>query len=419
MEESGKTPRFSRRFFFKTLGAGAAAGALYCMGKEGSGRLFDSIRELNQDWRTAQAHTSASFLRENKQPLAHVRLGCSFSPEQLEYFGVTMKPQDAVRFIEQELGMRDVRLSLRSNKMLGPNNTFDFRYYDRFIREFLHAGFRICWNIDGFKVARYPEHHFSQFILEGITLPPPNTTIRLTDSLARRVLAYNQALYEALEKTYGLKRRMAGGDLLQGINEPFTFAGDCQLNAAADFLAANLTALHRFFPDALLLVNSPGVPSPSSSLANPTTLQEVDSFIEQMLKTDPSLQEKLIAGFDWYGLTPLGQQLPLADRPLDMNAVVRIAGGADIIQKHLSSARRNGFLSEGTEIQWEPWGQYTGPGNSLAELIFALTRSLRLSDPTRSTLLRLWGIEYHLSQITNPSPDHLAMRSLIKQVNQL
>lgn len=417
MEEPRKIPHLSRKSFLKTLLGGAATGALYLMGAEGRDHLLAPINELNTDWELAQSYDPQSFLQERKQQLAQVHLGCSFSPEQMEYMKLPRKPKEDVAFMKNALGMQDVRFSFRSNRIFGSNNTFDFQYYDAYVQEFMRQGFRICWNIDGFKVSRYPEHHFSKYLLQDISLPPPNTIVQLNDPLAQRVLAYNQLLYEALEQRYGIRSRVKRGDTLQGINEPFTPAGVERLVASPEFLAENVKALHAFFPGAHLVINSPGVQA-SSFPFSPTTLQEVNNAIEQMYIQDPSLRGGLIAGFDWYGLTPSSQKPPFATRPLDMNAVLQLTEGSQIIVQQVEKAKKGGFSMQGTEIQWEPWENYTSPGNSLSEFMFALIRSLKLCDTSRPTHLNLWGVEQHMKQSANPSKEHLAMRDMIQHINQ-
>lgn len=421
MEEPGKTPHISRRNALKALLFGTGAGALYLMGTEGRDRLYVPIDELNKDWELAQSlaqlNDPQNLPREIRQQIAQVRLGCSFSPEQMDFLDVPTNPKVDVAFMRDELGMQDVRLSFRSNRILKANDTIDFQYYDAYVQEFLRQGFRICWNIDGFKVSRYPEHHFSKYLLQNISPPPPNTIVQLNDPLAQRVLAYNQLLYEALEKEYGLKSRVKRGDTIQGINEPFTPAGVERLIASPGFLAKNIKVLHDFFSDAHLIINSPGVPA-SPIPFSPTTFLEVNNFIEQMCKQDPSLRGRIIAGFDWYGLTPSSKKPPFAKRPLDMNAVVQLTEGSDIFQKQIERAQKGGFLIHGTEMQWEPWGSYTSPGNSLSEFIFALIRSLKVCDTSKPTLLSLWGVEHHIKHSVNPSKEHLAMREMIRQINK-
>jgi len=412
MEKSSKASHTSRRNFLKALGVSAA---LLFMGKEARTHLLEPIRLLNEDWDQAQKHTPESFLSENKEQLKNVRIGCSFSLEQMEYLEFSITPQDAVGFMKDKLGIQDVRLSFRSDRILSPDGSINFDYYDAYVQEFIRQGFQICWNIDGFKVSRYPEHHFSKNLIEGIKLPPQKTEVQLSDPLAQRILLYNKALYKAIQDKYDLKSRFAKGDTLQGMNEAFTCAGDYAIKASVEFLEANILALHQSFPEAKLLINSPG--TPDSFMGRPTLIK-VDDFIVNIYARYPELVGKLIAGFDWYGRTPTSFHPPGADRPLDMNAALQLTEGPEIMDQHRQKARKHKFSSQGTEIQWEPWGKHKTPGQSLAEFIFALTRSLKVCDTTKPTLLSLWGIENHLLTFANPTSEQLSMRRIIKQINK-
>lgn len=411
MSEPGKIRHLSRKDLGKGLLGIAAGSALYFLGEKVHDNLIEPIRKLNGAWEKAQSHTVDSFLDENKQQLTKVRLGCSFSPEQMKYLGVAMRPQEAVKFIKEQLGMQDVRLSFRFENLLQPDGSISFKYYDEYIQEFISQGFSICWNIDTFKVSRYPEHHFEKFLPKNINIPPPNTEVQLDNPLAKWVLEFNEKLYAEFEKKYHINDRIKKGDLIQGINEPFTCAGGKKLSASIPFLRANILALHKYFSEAKLVINSPGVPNVDWEQ---TTLQLVDNFIEQMIKEDATLKDKLVNGFDWYGATPNGQQPLGATRQLDMNAVVEMKAGS----KYLENRKQKMIPTQGTEIQWEPWGDKTRPGNYLDELIFALIRSLQVCDTANPTLLSLWGVENHLLHAKDLTGDYFEMRDLIKQINQ-
>lgn len=409
MSEPGIGHHFTRRNLFRA-GAGFVAGVLAYEAKH---HIVEPIRKLNEDWEKAQSHTVESFLDENKQQLFNVRLGCSFSPEQMKYLGINTTPQEVVKFLKEVLGMQDVRLSFRFDKLLQSDGSIKFDYYDKYIQEFIKQGFRICWNIDVFKVSRFPEHHFENSVPKEI-IPPPNSEVQLNDPLAKWVLDFNDKLYTELDSKYHInKERIKKGDSIQGINEPFTCAGERKLKASPPFLRANILALHKFFSEAKLVINSPGVPNADWEQ---TTLQKVDDFIEQMIKEDPTLKDKLVAGFDWYGATPNGQQPPFADRQLDMNAVVEMNAGSDYFEKR----KQKKIPTQGTEIQCEPWGDKKRPGNFLDELIFALMRSLQICDATEPTILNIWGVEYLFNpNMQNTSPEEQAsIRNLIKQINQ-
>lgn len=414
MSEPGNIRHLSRRDLGKGVLAVAAGSALYFLGESAHDHLIEPIRKLNEDWDKAQALAkNPEALKQYVTNLPNVRLGCSFSPEQLNYLKINTTPQEFVKFLREDLGMQDVRLSIRSNEIpLNAKGEFDFKNYDNYIQEFIKQGFRICWNIDGFKVSRYPEHHFDPKIPPNI-IPPPNTEVKLNDPLAKWILDYNKKLYAALDTKYGINARIKKGDSIQGINEPFTCAGERKLKASPSFLRANILALHEVFPEAKLIINSPGVPN---SDFDQTTMQMVDKFIEQMIQEDLTLKDKLYSGFDWYGTTPNGQQPVGATRQLDMNAVVEMNAGS----KYFEKRKQKKIPTQGTEIQCEPWGNKIRPGNYLNELIFALMRSLQVCDTSNPTQLNIWGIEYLFKpNMQNTSPEEQAsIRNLIKQINK-
>lgn len=382
---------------------------------EGNERLYQPLQHLKMDWESAGAENE-QFMEEHKTELQNVRLGCSLSPEQLEWLGIHDSPEQVLNYL-QELGINEVRLGLRWNHSVNEKGEVDLSYYAPWIEQSLKRGMDLCLNVGPIKVFRWPEDHVPKSVLKRLEqqgrLPKKGGLIGQDDPMADEALGYLNALLPELKKLTG-----DHAVTIQPENEAHVPFGEHEWVASHEYFFKVCKTIKDHFPDSPLLLNSPAVKQSKSPLPHKSTLEQTAIAAQAIVAARSDWE--VITGVDVYPDTPQSATIPFSDGlRVDTQMAVTSSRGADVLPKYVADMNASGVGMEITELQVEPWGDRTKPGNDAQSLRFAVLRSLPFVDPSRPTTMRLWGIEHLYAQRTRgvETGEHKKIVELVQLIN--
>src|SRR5581483_4295665 len=116
--------RLSRRKLLAGLALAPLGAASYVYGHEAIGATEGAV-EAAQAWDAASADNE-QFLEQQSDVFQNVVLGCSFAPEQWD-----VQPQaasgsiDGLRFCVEDLGLKEVRLPVRWDRVAADDGSID------------------------------------------------------------------------------------------------------------------------------------------------------------------------------------------------------------------------------------------------------------------------------------------------------
>lgn len=398
--------RLSRRNFLgaSTLGVFGAGGFLY--GKEGVGATRGAF-EAREAWRMA-ALRNDEFLDSTRDIFRRARLGLSFAPE--EWSEAENAAGDGLRaldFCVRELGLREVRLGMRWDRIERADGRLDIGLYRRYIDYCFSQRVPLCINPGPLRTFRWPEDRAPGFILERLERVPKNgSTIGWDSPLAGHAASFLDRLLDALSREYGSAFR--GLSAIQPENESFQRFDQRSWSVSSEYMAGMIDIMNRHLPDVPIIVTTAGRPA----------LDEITRLFSDLLREGNRYQGKLVSGFDYYYSTPNHNKLPL-DRYLDPIALAFDFPSARTCAENIADARRVGFRIEVSEGQAEPFTHVVAPGNSVRELRFMLLRCAdRVLDPLDVAPLRIWGVEYWAKKVRagHATPEHAAMFDLVRRI---
>ncbi len=397
------------------LGAGLFAGGTTNILNEANDRLLQPALQLKADWETASAE-NAQFIEEHKDELKNIRLGCSLSPEQLEWLGIHDSPEQVLDFL-QENGINEVRLGLRWNRSVNKNGEVDLSYYAPWIEQSLKRGMNLCLNVGPVKVFRWPEDHVPETVRarheQAGTLPKKGALIQPADPLAREGLEYLNAMLPELKKLTGDHTVS-----IQPENEAQTPFGEHEWVASNDHLFAVVGTILDHFPNSPILLNSPAVKQSKSPIPHLSTLEYTAQLAKSIVAARPGTH--VITGVDVYPETPHSMTVPFSDGlQVDTQMALLSSRTEHVLHDYVADMTTSGIRTEVTELQAEPWGNRTQPGNSAQSLRFAVLRSFPFVDTSKPTTLRLWGIEHLYAKLVKgeETEEHKKIGELIRLVN--
>ena len=412
---------FSRRSFLASS-AKISAGLFvsYAGVKEGT-KLFERFLAAPLDQLEAERQASVSnrdFIERNRDRLANIRLGSSFSPEEFRYLtdrdGEFADPRQALGIVINELGIRDIRLGTRWSEVVDEKGEFDLRlfdiYYVPFIDYCIENGVEICLNVGPIKTFRYPEDHVPQKVLDNLSyIPLKNTMIDPDLEMAEKALNYLNSLLSYISSKYR-GEKMERIKIVQPENEPFNHAGRNKWALSHDYLLATMGIINKYFPKSSILINSDGEKS----------LEEISDFFKILMQKNSQFRGRLISGIDFYHKKPGRVELPVIGQ-LDPITWEQVKGDNPFRENiERSRSREAPYKIEVTELQNEPWGSQTSPGNSASDLRFIIQRSLdHLIDPDKESVLRIWGIEMLVRRMIRGrlSKEQTEITDLITKIN--
>lgn len=420
----------TRRTFLKragAFGAGIAATAIGGIGAigdigsithgihEANDRFLQPALQLKADWETAGVE-NAQFMEEHKDELKNIHLGCSLSPEQLDWLKIHDSPDRVLDYL-QELGISDVRFGLRWNHSVDKDGKVDLSRYAPWIDGILKRGMDLCLNVGPIKVFRYPEDHVPEKVREDLEgkgqFPKKGALIGPEDPLAKKGLEYLNAMLPELKKLVGNHVVT-----MQPENEAHVPFGEHEWVASHEYFLKVCETIKNHFPDSPLLLNSPAVHQANSPLKHTSTLEQTATAAQAIVAAHPDWE--VITGVDVYPDTPQSAEIPLTNGlRVDTQMAVESLRGRNVIPQYVEGMKKSSIRTEITELQVEPWKDRQKPGNDVQSLRFAVLRSLPFVDGTQPTTMRLWGIEHLYAQRAKgvETGEHQKIYELIRLIN--
>ncbi|OGH39269.1 MAG: hypothetical protein A2905_00195 [Candidatus Levybacteria bacterium RIFCSPLOWO2_01_FULL_36_10] len=357
-----------------------------------------------ETWKNAK-FLNGDFFYKYREELKKIRAGCSFAPEE---FDKEQEALAALRFIVEQLKIKNIRLGIRWKKAVGQSGKTDTSFYDPYIAYCIKKEVNICLNVGPIKTFRWPEDHVPDQILKKLNATPGKGSIIKKDShLAQEAVSYLYELLSLLTQKYK-KEDLAKIRIIQPENEAFNSFGEHRWIMSEEYLMELVKIIHKFFPHVSILLNSAGY----------WDLGKISGFYERILMKNPKFKDKLISGFDYYYLFPPFSSIPLIGK-LDLISINKIFTGDDCAL-NIKKSREAGFKIEITEVQMEPWGKFVSPGASARELRFVLLRCINnILDPEGNSVVRLWGIELLVKKILSNrlTAEEKEIVNIIKKIN--
>ncbi len=299
----------TRRTFLKragAFGAGLFVGGTTNILNEANDRLLQPALQLKADWETASAE-NAQFIDEHKDELKNIRLGCSLSPEQLNWLGIHDSPGQVFDYLHG-LGIKDIRLGIRWDHSVDEDGKVDLSYYAPWIHESMKRGMDLCLNVGPIKVFRWPEDHVPKSVLKRLEqqgrLPKKGGLIGPDDPMADEALGYLNTLLPELKKLTG-----DHAVTMQPENEAHVPFGEHEWVASHEYFLRVCETIKDHFPDSPLLFNSPAVHQEKSPLEHTSTLEQTAIAAQAIITTHPDWE--IITGADVYPDTPHSAKIPL------------------------------------------------------------------------------------------------------------
>jgi hypothetical protein len=368
--------QFSRRDFLRgAIAAGVGLGVV-----AGGSQVYYKTRDLidqHETWQEA-SRPNSEFLSRHSADLARLTLGGSFAPEQFGNRGDQRRESlEALQLAHKELGIKQMRLGVRWNRVERPDGQLSFAMYKPTWDYALANGLDVAANLGPIRVFRWPEDHVPKHVLEKI---PQKTyaTLGPDAELSKRGFDYLERVMAFVQREYGAA--LDAVSTLQLENEPFYPMGEHDWQFNRDYILHAADVMDAAWPGRQILTTTAGR----------LNLDDITELYRGMLREE-RWKGRLVSGFDFHFKTPKREAAPILRYFDQINYAHPFA--ATTLQ-HVDDSRELGFRIEVTEGQMEPFHQLKTPGNSVRDLRFLILRLLdKVFDPHRPALLRIWGIE--------------------------
>lgn len=325
----------------------------------------------------------------------NLNLAISFSPEHLRWLQDQEKFKNKkitnlefLDFVTKELHTKNVRLGLRWCN-IDQNGQLQLGEYEEIIRYCLNNSVQLTLNIGPIKTFRWPEVFVPDYILDDLNLRDhQKLVITSTQEISKRSGTYIENLFELFKEKFG-PNFFDKVYAIQPENELFNPFGERLWTLDQSHILELTKVINKYFPNSKILFSGSGDIN-ESDLANPDILK-IQNLI-RFLSENTTIKNKFIIGLNYYYLAP---GFPKNSRGiiLDNFSRLKAINGDDIFLNLKKFAEEFDVEIEITELQFEPWGEFTSPGSSEEEFIFQI---LRLSQELRlleRLNIRLWGAE--------------------------
>ncbi|HRN96143.1 MAG TPA: hypothetical protein PLD54_01715 [Candidatus Levybacteria bacterium] len=353
------------------------------------------------------------YLNIYKEEFKKVRIGCSFAPDlveqmyRLENGKQTITVEQKVKLLKvliHDLGMRDIRLGVKWNKVINSKGKFDFSYYHPYLDYCLSHNVAVCLNVGPIKTFGWPEEYIPDSILEKVK--HSGIVVDTTTKLAKHAFEYLEMLLKHIKTTY-TKEQLQYVKIIQPENEAFNVFGKHRVVLQNDYLYEIIKKIVAVFPNKKILLTS----------AETRDTRKIHHLIERCV-TDGIKGKNFIVGINYYNL-PSFLKVPKLGPVDDITVSNFLQSRTHTMNIHTS--RRMGFKIEVTEAQFEQWGRaYLSPGNSHHEAKYLFDRIVENTlDPQTDGLIRLWGFERYAKKKLEQTltQDHQMNLKLIHAIN--
>jgi hypothetical protein len=358
------------------------------------GQIF-SIRKA---WKQVRSDTD-TFLVENKSIFDKVRIGGTFIPENLTHEGLTnSEVLDCLKYIVEDLGVRNLRLGLRLNKIDLENENLGL-YDDILSYCFLHR-VNLTLNLGPIKYCGWPEYHLSDTIKNSVGILPKNkSSIGSVADISCVSLNELENLLILLEKKYTVEQ-LQNIVALQPENEGFNPFGEYKWIFEHDHITKAISIFDFYLPGRDILFNSAG-------------FFDLDSIVDYIRHRSDA--KRFIVGLDYYYTFDKFDHLKFYEWfDLFVFSWKLKNFGLSKFKKYQSIC---GFRTEVTEAQMEPWGRADKPGNSVESLKFVLLRSSQFLYNYNGNI-NMYGLDrFAIHAVKNKqTPEQAGMARLIKNI---
>lgn len=387
-----------------------AAGIL---GREFVGEL---INEQLQTWRESQNLTPETAMQRFGREFQNISFGTTFVPE--DFRDNIAAGIEGLRFLVQDLGIRHMRVAIRQNTVVNPDNPH-VDYYQPFFTEMMQLGVTIDLCI-GVKTPVYPESHLDDGTKNDFPELKGKEVVKVEpdSALGERLLSQTGKIARELVREYPSLISHIGS--IQPSNEPFSTDGAPFLQITPRYLEEEVLLLHAIFPGKTILLNCPGTPD-GARWFDGTTLNQMQQMAQRLQAKGVSIT----TGYDYYQYTDNPSQLTIPTLPTvvpDSIMWVKLLSlyGTDVFNHYLAFCSQQNITPQVTELAWEHWGQHYEPETSFQQFIFELLRTTRnVLDLNRQSVISLWGSTSQLRDRAQGklSQGQLQMFELIRLIN--
>lgn len=378
-------------------------------------RRLTSFFQQGKDWKFADT-TNKNFLEKNCKLLKYLVIGCSFSPEQIEFLNKKekysklndkkVKPLECLKVIVEQFKINDIRLGIRWNQV-DNGKEIDISYYEPLLNYCFKKNVNVTLNVGPIKTFRWPEQFVPQYILDKVDQPPVKSYIQPNSDLALEAGLYLEKLFKKLKSSFTAKQ-LEQIKIIQLENEPFHPFGIFRWRMSEEYMDDLMQITLKYFPDVSFLINS----------SETSNVKKIAKYYKKNIQRNLSLRNRLISGYNFFYHVPGVRYIPFFG-VLDSITLSNLTFQR-VHKKNIEWAKTIGFKIEITEAQTEPWLPIVSPGSSSREFKFMLLRSVNnLLNYRQKSVLRVWGIE-HLSlsfvkeKITKEQEEII---DLIKKIN--
>ncbi|MBN1915686.1 hypothetical protein JW796_01665 [Candidatus Dojkabacteria bacterium] len=312
-----------------------------------------------------------------------IKFGCSFSPEQCNDLSCTGEqkthPIDILRYIHEELGIRDIRLGLRWNNIVSTKmqkTYYSLKVYKKYLDYCFKNKMDICLNVGPIKVFRWPEEHVPDYIIRELRNDSGKfSAIGLESEISKYAVSYLVNLLKLLKSEYSNKD-LEKIKIIQPENEVFNPFGQYKWQIGEDYLAKIIDVINSYFPDVKILLSS-------NAYRN---LAQIFRFYNNLGNT---FRNRFVIGYNYYYKVPQKNFFILWISTL-LEKLIGPRGIRDLVSK----SKGWEFDIEITEAQFEPWGEITSPGNNYNEFKWMVKElNSKFKNYNKPLLVRLWGVE--------------------------
>ncbi len=442
-----KLPRREAIFLLAII----AGRIVYSLGR----KVFEPLQGQYQAKKEAYIE-AVRFLENNRESLSKLEIGCTLSPEHLEWAvpGTTIEQTISIL---KELGITQVRFAMRWNQCVTEQNELDLSYYLPWLKALAAANIKITLSLGPIKSPRYPEAHTPQKVLHfleyvsnesaqknGVTfdelslvfgeefihnlplqisqqlrdhghLPPLSPHITVDSPLALFALDYLDKLLLGLKK--GLQVDIHKIVMVNPENEFRNPFGAGKLVMGQSYIVEVCKRIQHELPWVAFLFNNAGV-----SETDISSLEQTVNAVENLRELFPEI--KTTVGIDLYEEQQFFRMLPFLKLHPDTITGLSILYQDNLVRNTLKKLEEQDIPFEATELQFERWGgsnERIGPPGSLHHLQYMVLRYIRTFLVDKPHLIRLWGIEEYIGRyLKNPEdPEVAALKLLISSINEL
>lgn len=329
--------------------------------------LLHGISSAILDWKYAGYKDRDIFLSMLKKRVQTMSIGCTFLPEKVENWGDAKYSLSILQFIVEDMGIKDIRLGLRWNKIELQQGKRSLAYYAPFLNYLAKKKCRVTLNIGPIKSCGWPEIHVPDWYVQKYGLPKRGE-IQSENELGIIALSYTEWLLQEF-RSHSIYEYVV---VMQPENESYNPFGELEWTLSDGYLTALATLVRKYWSGPLLL-NSSGLFDAKKILRLWSTWPKDNLVlgIDYYYTLDKLYNKKWTRVFDHFTLKP-----------------------TYFGSRHYKQLKEDWDINiEVSEAQFEPWGRTVHPGQNLRELHWILLRSLRFFDRENHALIRLWGVE--------------------------